>query len=350
MSKFARHLATIIAVAVGLIGIGAVLYAWQLPPFASDTQLTDNAYVRGRVTILSPQLAGYVAEVAVQDFETVKEGQLLVRLDDRIFRQKLEQAKANLAGQKAALATSEQQRLSAEAKIKAMEATLQAAKISQENADAASKRIESLSSRGVSTRSDLDQAHGALEQARAGFAQASANLDVARQDLQSVIVSRQTLESGVQSAEASVELANIDLANTRIVAPEAGKLGEIGARVGQYVAAGTQLMAIVPPKRWVIANFKENQVRHMKAGMPAKMVLDVAKDLTFTGVIEGFAPATGSEFSVLRPDNATGNFTKVAQRLPIRIKFDENQPNVDRLIPGLSVTVTIDPETPPQAR
>ncbi|EAB6717782.1 biotin/lipoyl-binding protein, partial [Salmonella enterica subsp. enterica] len=129
MTKFARHLATIIAIAVGLAGIGVVLYAWQLPPFRTDIQVTDNAYVRGRVTILSPQLAGYVAEVAVQDFETVKKDQLLVRLDDRIFQQKLAQANANLSAQKAALATSEQQRLSAEARIKSMEATVQAASI-----------------------------------------------------------------------------------------------------------------------------------------------------------------------------------------------------------------------------
>jgi multidrug resistance efflux pump len=344
MPHFLRSTATLVAIAIGAVGICTVLYAWRLPPFATVEQTTDNAYVRGNVTILAPQLAGYVATVNVQDFQDVKKGQLLAQIDDRIYRQRLDQAHAALAAQSASLDASEQQRLSAEARIRAGEATLQAAKVSRDNAEASASRIESLRERGVSTISDLDQAHGALEQARAGFAQASANLDVARQDLQAIVVGRKTLESAVAGAQASVELATIDLQNTQIVAPEDGKLGAIGARIGQYVSPGTQLMAIVPPRRWVIANFKETQVRRMRLGMPAKLVIDAAKDLTFTGVIESFSPATGSEFSVLKPDNATGNFTKVAQRLPIRIKFDEGQPDVERLLPGLSVTVTVDPD------
>lgn len=344
MPKFLRSVATIIAIAVGLIGVGVVLYAWQLPPFTSAEQTTDNAYVRGRVTILAPQLSGYIAMVEAQDFQDVKKGQLLAQLDDRIYRQRLDQAQATLAAQNASLAVSEQQRLSAEARIRAGEATLQAAKVAQDNAEASAKRIESLRERGVSTVSDLDQAHGVLEQARAAYAQAATNLDVATQDLQAVIVGRKTLESAVAGAEASVQLATIDLQNTKIVAPEDGKLGEIGARVGQYVTAGAQLMAIVPPKRWVIANFKETQVRRMRPGMKATLIMDAAKDITFTGTIEFFSPATGSEFSILKPDNATGNFTKVAQRLPVRIQFDDGQPNVERLLPGLSVTVTVNPE------
>ncbi|MCP1845703.1 multidrug resistance efflux pump [Bradyrhizobium sp. USDA 4524] len=340
--KFLRSAATIVAIAVGVTGIATVLYAWRLPPFTSVEQSTDNAYVRGRVTILAPQLAGYIAEVAVQDFQEVKKGQILVRLDDRIYQQKLDQAKATLEGQKAALASSEQQPLSAEAKIRAGEASVRAAKVTRDNAEANDQRIEYLNTRGATTQSNLDQAQSGLEQARAAYVQATTNLDVAQQDLQGMLVHRQTLESAVAAAEAAVQLATIDLMNTRIEAPEDGKLGEIGARLGQYVGAGTQLMAIVPPKRWVIANFKETQIRRIRPGMPAKVVLDAAPDLNFTGKIETLAPATGSEFSVLRPDNATGNFTKVAQRLPIRIKFDEGQPNVERLLPGLSVTVTVD--------
>lgn len=343
MPSFLRSVPTLIAIALGIAGLLLVLYAWRLPPFTSERQVTDNAYVRGGVTILAPQLAGYVAEVAVQDFEVVKQGQLLLRIDDRIFVQRLDQAKATLAGQQAALANSEQQRMSAEARIRAAEAAVEASRVTLANAESNYNRISSLATRGVTTRSEADSTRSAFEQARASYSQANANLDVARQDNLAILVSRQSLEAAVQGAEAAVKLAEIDLQNTRIMAPEDGKLGEIGARLGQYVAAGTQLMAIVPGKRWVIANFKETQVRHLDAGMPVTMVLDVAPDITFTGTIERYAPATGSEFSVLRPDNATGNFTKVAQRLPIRIKFDEGQPNTDRLVPGLSVVVTVDP-------
>ncbi|GAA2860615.1 multidrug resistance efflux pump [Aminobacter niigataensis] len=342
-----RSASTILAIVLGIAGLTLILYVWHLPPFKSAVEITENAYVRGQPTILAPQLSGTIAEVAVQDFQDVKAGQLLVRIDDRIFVQKLEQARATLASQQAALANSEQQRHSAEARVTSAEAQVASAKVAYDNALASWGRIEPLLARGVSTLSEADKSRTALEQARAAHSQAEAALEVSRQDLQATIVSRQSLEAAVSGAEATVHLAEIDLKNTRIVAPEDGRLGEVGARLGQYVAPGTQLMALVPKRIWVVANFKETQLGGMKVGQPVTFTVDALGHARLDGHVERFAPATGSEFSVLRPDNATGNFTKVAQRLPVRIGIDPGQAMADRLAPGMSVVVSVDTDSQP---
>jgi len=347
MPKLLRSPATLFAVSLGVVGLFLVLFAWRLPPFTSTVETTENAYIRGQITTIAPQLAGYVAEVPVQDYQEVKAGQLLVQIDDRIYRQKLEQARATLAGQKAALESSEQQRLSAEARIRAAEASLEGARVALSTAEANWKRIEPLLKNGVVTASEADQSRSGLEQARAAHGQAQAALEVARQDLQGVIVGRQSLEAAVEGAEAAVHLAEIDLQNTHIVAPVDGRVGEVSARLGQYVAAGTQLTALVPHQMWAVANFKETQLPGMKVGQPVKIRVDALRHAELSGHIERFSPATGSEFSVLKPDNATGNFTKVSQRVPVRIAIDPGQPLADSLAPGMSLVVSIDTASQP---
>ncbi len=146
----------------------------------------------------------------------------------------------------------------------------------------------------------------------------------------------------MESAEAAVQLARIDLDNTEITAPVDGRLGEVSARLGQYVTAGTRVATIVPDKVWVVANFKETQVRGMKVGQPVKFTVDALGDAPLSGRIEDFSPATGSEFSVLAASNATGNFIKIAQRIPVRIAIDPDQPLADSLAPGMSVVARID--------
>jgi len=347
MFKFLRSTATLIALALGAVGACLVLYAWRLPPFTSAVEVTENAYVRGQITLVSPQLAGYVAEVAVQDFQEVKAGQLLVKLDDRIFEQKLQQAKATLASQKAALANSEQKRRSDEARIASSEAQVDSAEAALKAAEASWERIEPLLKRGITTLKEADQSRAAFDQARAALSQAQAAREVSRQELASTLVSRQSLEAAVQGAEAAVRLAEIDLQNTSITAPKDGRLGEVGARVGQYVSVGTQLMALVPDQIWVVANFKETQLAGMQVGQPVTFTVDALRGTSLDGHIERFSPAAGSEFSVLKTDNATGNFTKVAQRVPVRIAVDGSQGLVERLSPGMSVVVSVDTAAPP---
>ncbi len=342
MSRILRSVSTYVALAIGLVGLGIILYAWRLPPFASAVEMTENAYVRGQVTIIAPQLAGYVADVPVQDFATVKKGDLLLRIDDRIFAQKLEQARAGLAAQRAALANSDQSRAAAEARLRAAVANVASAEAALRTAEANWGRIEPLRERGVVSQTSTDQSQQALDQARAAITATNAAVDVARQDIQTAIVNRQSLVAAVEGAEAAVHLAEIDLSNTRITAPQDGRLGEVQARLGQYVSAGTQLMALVPNQVWVIANFKETQLAGMRTGQPVSFTVDALRHARMTGTIERFSPAAGSEFSVIRPENATGNFIKIAQRVPVRIAVDPGQPLAERLAPGMSVVVSVD--------
>jgi multidrug resistance efflux pump len=328
--------------AIALVGVLLVLYAWHLPPFRSTVESTENALVRGQVTIVSPQLSGYVVEVAVQDFQQVKQGDLLMRIDDRIYRQKLDQAKAQLAAQKAILANSAQQRGTAEATIRQNQAALANANAQAQRAAADSRRVEELAADGSLSARERDQTRAARAQSVAGGAQAQAALDISRQNLQSVVVNRGSLEAAVASAAAAVQLAEIDLSNTRVVAPRDGQLGQVTVRQGAYVNAGAQVTAIVPSQLWVIANLKETQMARVEIGQPARLTVDALNNARLTGHVEQISPATGSEFSVLTADNATGNYVKIAQRIPVRISLDPNQPLVARLRPGMSVVASID--------
>lgn len=342
MKTFFRHLTTAFALLLGVAGILLVLYAWRLPPFTGTEEITENAYVRGQVTIISPQLAGYIAEVPVKDYEKVKAGQVIIRLDDRIYQQKVKQAEATLHAQQAQIDALEQKLLSAKARISAARAQVGSAETTMKTAQSNFDRSRSLSATGVIAKSTFEQSSSTLEQARAALAQAKANQEVAEQDLAAIAVSREGYDAAVDSARAALELAEIDLSNTRIMAPVDGRLGEVGARVGAYVTAGSQLVAVVPERIWVTANFKETQLQGLTVGKPVSFTVDALGHRKFTGRIESLSPAAGSEFSVLKADNATGNFTKVAQRLPIRIAIDDDQPDIDRLAPGMSVIVSVE--------
>lgn len=336
-----------LALLAGLAGALVILHAWQLPPFSSSVQTTDNAYVRGQVTTISPQLAGYVTGVTVQDFAIVHTGDVLFEIDDRIFRQKLAQAEANRAIQVAKLENADQSEKAAEARITSSRAQLAGAEAALATARTNAGRIESLLTRGVAAQSAADQSRLAVAQAEATRNQAAAALDVAEQDRQTIIVNRDSLKAAIDEADAAVRLAEIDVQNTRIRAPQDGRLGEIGVRLGQYVSAGSQLASLVPDRRWVIANFKETQIAAMRVGQPVSFSVDALGDATLTGTIDSFSPAAGSEFSVLKTDNASGNFTKIAQRLPVRIAIDPDQPLAADLAPGMSVVVHIDTASHP---
>ncbi|WP_097302978.1 HlyD family secretion protein [Pseudomonas chlororaphis] len=328
--------------AIAISGVLVVLYAWQLPPFSSAIESTENALVRGQVTIIGPQLSGYVFEVPVQDFQFVKAGDLLVRLDDRIYQQRLDQSLAQLASQKAALANVVQQRNSAEATIKLRQAALADSQAQARKSAADLRRNQDLIDDGSVSQRDLDVTRAANAQTIAAVAQAQAQLDIARQDLQTVIVNRGSLEAAVANAEAAVQLARIDLSNTRVTAPRDGQLGQIGVRLGAYVNSGAQLMSLVPNQLWVIANMKETQMDNIRIGQPASFTVDALGHRKFHGHVQRISPATGSEFALLQADNATGNFVKIAQRIPVRITVDPDQAQSERLRPGMSVVVSID--------
>lgn len=350
MSKLFKSVSTYVALAAGIAGVLLILFAWRLPPFESTVENTDNAYVRGNVTVLSPQVAGYVAEVPVTDYAAVRKGDLLVRIDDRIYVQKRDQAKATLAGKEAALAASTQQEASARANINLSEAGVSSARAAADLARANMERSQALVAKGFSTQSDIDVARNSVSQAEAAVLEAQARLEVSKQALDQVLVARQALQADVDQAAAAVELAEIDLANTRIVAPEDGRLGTVGTSIGSYVAAGSQLTSLVPDRKWVMANFKETQVANLKTGQKATVAVDALGHATLTGHVSRFSPAAGSEFAVIKADNASGNFTKVVQRIPVRIEIDPGQRLAERLAPGMSVVVAIDSASRPDGR
>ncbi|AJA08115.1 secretion protein HlyD family protein [Sphingopyxis fribergensis] len=337
-----KRTTVIVIVAVAVFAILAILYSWQLPPFAGGAERTDNAYVRGRVTIISPQVSGYVTSVPVQDFAEVKAGQILATIDDRIYRARVAQAEANVAAQQAALANSAQAQRSREVATDSQNAGIANAQAQLVRAEADMRRARALVADGSISTREFDQTRAALLAAQAGVQQARASRAIGTQDVRTVVVGRAGLEAAVESAKAQLRLAQIDLDNTIIRAPADGQLSEIGVRVGAYVTAGTQLLSVVPHHVWVIANFKEAQTGDMAIGQRARFTVDALGDAELTGRIENLSPAAGSEFAVLKADNATGNFVKVAQRIAVRIKIDDKQPMAARLRPGMSVEVHVD--------
>ncbi|WP_421854890.1 HlyD family secretion protein [Novosphingobium sp.] len=331
-----------VIIVVALIAIAALLYAWRLPPFAGLTEVTDNAYVRGRVTIISPQVNGYVTSVPVQDFTEVKAGQVIATIDDRIYRARVAQAEANVAAQEAALANSSQAQRSRETATLSQDAGIANARAQLDRARADMKRADSLVADGSISERERDQTRAALLAAEAGVRQAEAGRAIGTQDVRTVVVGRDGLRAAVEAAKAQLRLAQIDLENTVIRAPVDGQLSEIGVRNGAYVTPGTQLVFLVPRDAWIVANFKESQTRGMAVGQPATFKVDALGGRELTGHVQNISPAAGSEFAVIKADNATGNFVKVAQRIAVRIGVDPGQTAARRLRPGMSVEVSVD--------
>jgi multidrug resistance efflux pump len=338
-----RVLFAVVLGLIALLGITLILYAWKLPPFTGAIQHTDNAFVRGQVTIISPQVSGYVTSVRVQDYQVVKQGDLLATVDDRIYRQQLEQALANLHSAEASLTNSANTQASAQGTVAQRRASIASAEAALVQAQANATRARKLFEGGWVAQAQIDTTSASLRAAQAAVAEANALQGVAQTGVSSAVVSRGSLEAAVENARAQVQLAQINLDNTRIIAPADGRLGEVSVRLGQSVVAGsTQLTSLVPNLIWVNANMKETQLKNIRIGQPVEMSVDSLGGAELHGHVERISPATGSEFSVIRPDNATGNYTKVAQRVPVRISIDPNQELATRLAPGMSVVAKID--------
>lgn len=332
----------VIALAAGVL---AVLYAWKLPPFTSATVSTNNAYVRGHTTPISPKVSGYVKAVLVGDFAEVKAGQALVTIDDAPYAARVAQAEAGLAGQESGRDKIGQSRISAQAGIDARKTAIHLAETQRELAAANLARINSVRNSGGIAKREIDQAVSALEQADAALAQAKAQHTAAEQDILGVETGKAGVEAGIDNARALLALARIDLDNTTVHAPADGKLGEISVKTGQFVTAGSQLMFIVPPERWIIANFKEADTANIRRGQSATIRVDALPGHLFRGTVSDIAPASTAEFSIIRADSGSGNFVKVAQRIAVKILLDDGQPHAERLLPGMSVEARVDTQT-----
>ena len=337
---------TLTVVVAAVVAVLAVLSAWGLPPFDGAIEATDNAYVRGRTTVIAPQVSGYVVEVKVRDYGAVSAGMVLASIDDRPYRARVEQAEANLAAANAALANSEQAHNARAAGILSQAAGLASARAQLLRAQADMARADDLVGDGSISQREQDQTLAALKQAEAQVRQAEAGGSIAKEDLRTVDVGRGGLDAQVKAAQAQLDAARLDLDHTVIRAPEAGQLSEVGVRLGQFVTNGTQLMSLVPPDHWVIADYKEAQTSRMAPGQPASFTVDALGGAKLLGHVEDMSPAAGSEFAILKPDNATGNFVKVPQRIGVRIRVDPGQALAARLRPGMSVESRVDTRRP----
>lgn len=305
-----------------------------------DRHYTDNAYVRGDITQISPKISGYVTEVVVHDNQPVRAGDVLFRIDDRDFQARLAQANAALAARKAAVGNLDAQLGLQRSLIHQAEAGVQQTQAEAERSRRDATRARQLVSDQLISRSQLDQTESAEQVTVARVAETQANLAAARQRIAVLESQRPQLLADIGAAEASVSLAALDVESTVVRAPVDGRVSERIARVGQYVKAGTQLIALVPTELWVVANFKETQLEGMQAGATVEVIIDAVPGITFHGRLDSLAPASGAQFALLPPDNATGNFTRIVQRIPVRIALLD-QPELASLRPGMSATVRV---------
>ncbi len=315
---------------------------------------TDDANMVGDVTPLAAKVNGYVEAVPVNDYQTVAKGDLLVQIEASDYRAQLDQAEANLQSAQAALENLGNQKEVQRALIRQAEATIQATAADLKRyALEAQRQRTLLQTKVAGTEQNVEQADDNQNRTAAQLALNAAQLDQQKALLASLDVQERQLIAQVRAAESQVALARNNIDYTRIVAPADGMVSQRQVRPGQFVNVGTQVIAMVPlPNIWVIANYKETQMTNVRLGQTARVRVDAFPDLKLTGHVDSWSPGTGSTFALLPPDNATGNFTKVVQRVPVKIVLDPN-PALGTLVrPGMSVEATIDTDSvapgPPQ--
>ena len=321
----------------------AICFAWYWAAIGRYIASTDDAYVGGEVTTLSFKVAGLIETVAITDNQSVKAGDLLLKLDDRDYRAQLARTEANIAARRAGLVNVDATRRMRVSMLDQARADLAAAMAERVRAKYDIDRYRTLNNDRFAPRQRFEQADADHEKARAGERKAEAALEAAERQLEIVDAQREQAAADLDQANADRDLARLNLDYTEIRSPIDGVVGNRSARVGAYATVGAQLLVIVPAHGlWVDANFKESQLARMRKGQPAEIIADAVPGLTFHGHVASLAPATGAQFSVIPPENATGNFTKIVQRVPVRIVLDDDGAELGELRPGLSVVVRVD--------
>src|ERR1700675_1525550 len=328
---------------------GAVNYGWDYWTVGQYLVSTDDAYVKADSITVAPKISGYLREVLVGDNERVKAGQVLVRVDERDFRVALDQAKSDVAAANAAIASKQAQLEVQQAVIDAAKATVDVDKATLTFAAQENKRYTDLASSGYGSVQNAQQAQSHIAGAQAAIQRDTANLASALKQVDLLKAEIAQATAALARAAATQSQAELNLGYTSIVAPIDGIVGNRTLRIGQFVQAGTQLMSVVPVAgAYVVANFKETQLTDVRAGQAVDIAVDMFPGQVVHGRVDSIAPASGQEFALLPPDNATGNFTKVVQRIPVKIALDPDNSSPVELRPGMSVIPTI--ETKSQAR
>jgi membrane fusion protein, multidrug efflux system len=327
-----------LAVVLGSVGYGR--YWWNVGRFIEST---DDAYAGGNVTAVSPHVAGFVAQLLVADNQHVHTGQLLIRLDPRDFQAALDRAEAAARERQAALVGIAAKYVQQQAVVAQAAANLAGKQAQAQFAGADALRYRDLALTSYGSRQNAERAISLDQEAASATQSAQAGLTAARQQLTVLDDAIAEAHAAIAQAEADVATARLNLGYTEIRAPIDGYVGNRAAQVGAYVASGAYLLSVIPAHGlWVDANFKEDQLAQMRPGQPATIVADVLPGRLFHGHVQSLAPGTGAVFSVIPPENATGNFTKIVQRVPVRIALDDGDGTLGKLRPGLSATVSVD--------
>lgn len=333
----------LLSIAIGAVIVAGIVYGihwWSVGRFIEDT---DDAYVGGDVTVIGPKVPGYIAQVAVTDNQFVHAGDLLVKIDDRDYRAALAKADGAVAAQEALLANLDATGKLQEAVIRQAQASVAAADAETQRSRDDEARYRDLSSRSAVSIESAQRADATYKTARADSDKAQAALIAAQRQVDVIESQKQQARAALQQAKAEQDIARLNQGYTELRAPVDGVVGNRRARAGAYAAAGSQLLSVVPAHGlWVDANFKEDQLARMSPGQAVTIRADVLPGRVFHGHLASLAPATGAQFSVLPPENATGNFTKVVQRVPVRVVLDAADDQLGVLRPGLSVVADVD--------
>ncbi|WP_422506734.1 HlyD family secretion protein [Stenotrophomonas sp. GZD-301] len=338
MSASRKHVPLIIALGVVVLAAGG----WLLLRDGRH-QRTNNAYVTADFTVVAPKVAGFVSEVRVVDNQRVTAGDVLARIDDRDYQVALAATRADLASARAQLANAQAALTQQDALIDQARAAVDVGQSELGLAQADQQRYRALASDGAGTVQNAQQAQSRQAVAGAHLQQGRAALLAARQRIAILQAGVQSAQAAVQRAEAAQARAELDLSHTELRAPIDGMVGRRAIRVGAYLSPGTPVLAVVPLQQaFVVANFQETQVTRMQAGQRVDLQVDVFPGQPLRGRIDSIAPATGVTFAAVAPENATGNFTKVVQRIPVKIVLDTDQPLLGQLRAGMSVEASVD--------
>jgi len=333
LGAFLLAVAIVVVVAIG----------WSRWEGGAIHQVTDDAYLQADIVPISSKVAGYVREVPVQDYERVRAGQLLAQIEDQDYRAAVAQSTGNAAAARAQLQVLTAQRALQAANVNAARAVVESSLAAADQAGKDVARQHTLLDSGSGSVDSTEHAETRRAELQAQLAQNRAQVDAAARQLEVLTAQLTQAQATVAAQEASLQLATINLAYTRILAPEDGVIAQRQVRPGQYLGVGGQVTILtLLPHVWVIANYRETQLTHVEVGQPAAITVDTFPGHTLKGHVLALAPASGSQFTLLPPDNATGNFTKVVQRIPVKIAIDDADGLADRLRPGMSAVATID--------
>ncbi|HTT04140.1 MAG TPA: HlyD family secretion protein [Steroidobacteraceae bacterium] len=322
------------------VAIGVAVHWWVYGRFIEST---DDAYLRADVVTVAPRVGGYVQALYVQENQKVAAGQPLLRIDARNYQAALSQQSADLDARRAGIDFADNQIRQQQALVAQNRAQLAGAEANAKFASEQEQRYRMLRDQGVETEERYEQVLNQRDQAQASLQAANAAVRVAERQLATMQSSLSQSRAQLQAAQAMVNTAKLNLDDTLLRASVAGRVGDDTARLGEYVEPGTRLMSIVPVRQvYAVANFKETQIRRMRIGQSATVRVDALGDRLIDARVESFSPGTGAQFALLPPENATGNFIKIVQRVPVRLQLLPPADLVDRLLPGLSVTVSVD--------